>query len=311
MSYNTIKYDVEDAILTLTIHRPQKMNAFTNEMLKEMIDAFDRADADDEIRAIIVTGSGDRAFCAGADLSAGADTFNYEALSKQPVEEGANPSREGAEGAISADGSINWSHAAVRDGGGKLSLRIYQCLKPVIAAVNGAAVGVGVTMQLPMDIRIASETARFGFVFTQRGMVPEACSSWFLSRAVGMSKALEWTFSGKVFGAQEALEGGLVRSLHKPEDLMPEARRLAREFAENTSPVSVALSRQMLWRLAATNDPMEAHKIDSRGIFSRGRSGDSAEGVTSFLEKRSPKFPDKVSKDMPEFFPWWEDNEYS
>ena len=166
-------------------------------------------------------------------------------------------------------------------------------------------------MQLPMDIRIASETARFGFVFSQRGMVPEACSSWFLSRAVGMSKALEWTFSGKVFGAQEALDGGLVRSLHKPEDLLPEARRIAREFATNTSQVSIALTRQMLWRLAATSDPMEAHKIDSRGIFARGRSGDSAEGVTSFLEKRAPNFPDKVSKDMPEFFPWWEESEYS
>lgn len=311
MSYNTIKYAVEDNILTLTIHRPEKMNAFTGEMLNEMIDAFDRADADDEVRAIIVTGSGERAFCAGADLSAGADTFNYEALSKQSSGEEGSTSRENAEGAINADGSINWSHPAVRDGGGKLSLRIYQCLKPVIAAVNGAAVGVGATMQLPMDIRIASETARFGFVFSQRGMVPEACSSWFLSRAVGMSKALEWTFSGKVFGAQEALDGGLVRSLHKPEDLLPEARRIAREFATNTSQVSIALTRQMLWRLAATSDPMEAHKIDSRGIFARGRSGDSAEGVTSFLEKRAPNFPDKVSKDMPEFFPWWEESEYS
>lgn len=310
MTYDTIKYDLEDNVLTITLHRPEKMNAFTSVMMDELIDAFDRADADDEVRAIIVTGSGDRAFCAGADLSAGAATFNYTARSESTDSDTGRFRRKNIDDTINEDGSINWSHPAVRDGGGKVSLRIYKCLKPVIAAVNGAAVGVGATMQLPMDIRIASETARFGFVFTQRGMVPEACSSWFLSRAVGMSRALEWTFSGKVFDAQEALAGGLVRSLHKPDDLLPAARKLAGEFARNTSPVSVALSRQMLWRLAATNDPMEAHKIDSRGIFARGRTGDSAEGVMSFLEKRAPEFPDKVSKDMPEFFPWWDEMEY-
>ena len=309
--YNTIKYDVEDNILTLTLHRPEKMNAFTGEMMNEMIDAFDKADADDDIRAIIVTGSGDRAFCAGADLSSGADTFNYEKHSKPSEQTEAKPKRPGIDGAIKEDGSVNWSHDAVRDGGGRLTLRIFKCLKPVIAAVNGAAVGIGVTMQLAMDIRIASDTARFGFVFTRRGMVPEACSSWFLPRIVGMPKALEWTFSGRVFDAKEALDGGLVRSLHKPEELLSVARGIAREIADNTAPVSVALSRQMLWRMSAAADPMEAHKIDSRGIFSRGRQGDSAEGVMSFLEKRPATFPNKVSTDLPEYFPWWDEPEYS
>ncbi len=309
--YNTIKYDVEDNILTLTLHRPEKMNAFTGEMMNEMIDAFDKADADDDIRAIIVTGSGDRAFCAGADLSSGADTFNYEKHSESPQSDDAKLKRKDVDGAIQDDGSVNWSHEAVRDGGGRLTLRIFKCLKPVIAAVNGAAVGIGVTMQLAMDIRIASESARFGFVFTRRGMVPEACSSWFLPRIVGMPKALEWTFSGRVFDAQEALNGGLVRSLHKPEELLSVARGIAREIADNTAPVSVALSRQMLWRMSAAADPMEAHKIDSRGIFSRGRQGDSAEGVMSFLEKRPATFPDNVSTDMPDYFPWWDEPEYS
>jgi enoyl-CoA hydratase/carnithine racemase len=309
--YNTIKYDVEDNILTITLHRPEKMNAFTGEMMNEMIDAFDKADADDDIRALIVTGSGDRAFCAGADLSSGADTFNYEKHSKSTEQTDAKLKRPDVEGAIKEDGSVNWSHDAVRDGGGRLTLRIFKCLKPVIAAVNGAAVGIGVTMQLAMDIRIASDTARFGFVFTRRGMVPEACSSWFLPRIVGMPKALEWTFSGRVFDAKEALDGGLVRSLHKPEELLSVARGIAREIADNTAPVSVALSRQMLWRMSAAADPMEAHKIDSRGIFSRGRQGDSAEGVMSFLEKRPATFPDKVSTDLPEYFPWWDESEYS
>lgn len=307
MSYNVIKYDVEDHILTITLNRPEKMNAYTGEMQKEIIDALDRADADDDIRVIIVTGEGDRAFCAGADLSSGADTFNYEKHSgdKDKLK------RKNVDGAIDAQGNVNWSHQSVRDGGGQLTLRIFKCLKPIIAAVNGAAVGVGVTMQLAMDIRLASETARFGFVFTRRGMVPEACSSWFLPRIVGMPKALEWTFSGRVFDAQEALNGGLVRSVHKPDELLSAAREIATEIVENTAPVSVALSRQMLWRMAAADNPMEAHKIDSRGIFSRGRSGDSAEGVMSFLEKRDATYPDKVSQDMPEYFPWWDEREYS
>jgi len=306
MTYNAILYQVDENILTITLNRPEKMNAYTGEMQRELIDALDRADADDEVRAIIVTGAGDRAFCAGADLSGGADTFNYEKLADSP----GKPKRAGIDGAIDEQGNIDWSHQAVRDGGGQLTLRIYKCLKPVIAAVNGAAVGVGVTMQLAMDIRVAADTARFGFVFTRRGMVPEACSSWFLPRIVGMPKALEWTFSGRVFDAEEALHGGLVRSLHKPEELMDVARGIAREIADNTAPVSVALSRQMLWRVAAADDPMEAHRIDSRGIFSRGRSGDSAEGVTSFLEKRGANFTDKVSEDMPEYYPWWDERDY-
>jgi len=307
MTYNAILYQVDDNILTITLNRPEKMNAYTGEMQRELIDALDRADADDDVRAIIVTGSGDRAFCAGADLSAGADTFNYEKL----ADSSDKPKRAGIDDVIDDEGNVDWSHQAVRDGGGQLTLRIYKCLKPVIAAVNGAAVGIGVTMQLAMDIRIAADSARFGFVFTRRGMVPEACSSWFLPRIVGMPKALEWTFSGRVFDAEEALQGGLVRSLHKPEELMDVARGIAREIADNTAPVSVALSRQMLWRMAAADDPMEAHRIDSRGIFSRGRSGDSAEGVSSFLEKRGANFPDKVSEDMPQYFPWWDERDYS
>jgi enoyl-CoA hydratase/carnithine racemase len=307
MTYNAILYQLDDNILTITLNRPEKLNAYTNEMQRELIDALDRADADDEVRAIIVTGAGDRAFCAGADLSAGADTFNFEKRAASSDQ----PTRDNIDGAIDAQGNIDWSHQGVRDGGGQLTLRIFKCLKPVIAAVNGAAVGVGVTMQLAMDIRVAADTARFGFVFSRRGMVPEACSSWFLPRIVGMPKALEWTFSGRVFDAEEALQGGLVRSLHKPQELMDVARGIAREIADNTAPVSVALSRQMLWRMSAAADPMEAHRIDSRGIFSRGRSADSAEGVSSFLEKREAHFPDKVSEDMPEYFPWWDEPEYN
>jgi enoyl-CoA hydratase/carnithine racemase len=300
MAYETIKYEVADQILTITLNRPDKLNAFTGQMMQEMIDAFDKADADDDVRAIIVTGEG-RAFCAGADLSAGAKTFDYEKRDDRPDKQG-NP--------VKPDGSIDWSHEAVRDGGGRLTLRIYECLKPVIAAVNGPAVGIGVTMQLAMDIRMASDTAKFGFVFARRGIVPEACSSWFLPRVVGISKALEWTYSGRVFPAQEALEGGLVRSLHKPEELLPAARALAREIADNTAPVSVALTRQMIWRMAGADHPMEAHKIDSRAIYARGRTEDAKEGVVSFLEKRAAKYPDKVSKNMPSFFPWWPKREY-
>lgn len=280
MSYNTINYEVEDGILTLTLHRPEKLNAFTREMLAEMIDAFDRADADDDVRCIIVTGEG-RAFCAGADLGAGGDTFN-------------------------ADGRDDRASGLHPDGGGLLTLRIFELKKPIIAAVNGAAVGVGVTMQLAMDIRLASENAKFGFVFARRGIVPEACSSYFLPRIVGISQALEWCYSGRVFPAQEALDGGLVKSLHAPEDLLPAARAIARDIADNTSAVSVAMVRQMMWRMLGADHPMEAHKIDSRGVYYTGRSADAREGVESFLEKREPRFPGKVSQDMPEFFPWWE-----
>ena len=299
MAYNTIKYEVAENILTITLNRPDKLNAFTGEMMSELIDAFDKADADDDVRAIIVTGEG-RAFCAGADLSAGAKTFDYAAREDRPEKQG-TPEK---------NGEIDWSHESVRDSGGRVTLRIYECLKPVIAAVNGPAVGIGVTMQLAMDIRLAADNAKFGFVFARRGIVPEACSSWFLPRIVGISQALEWTYTGRVFGAQEALDGGLVRSLHAPEDLLPAARALAREIADNTAQVSVALTRQMLWRLSVADHPMEAHKIDSRAIYARGRTEDAKEGVVSFLEKRPAKYPDRVSKNMPSFFPWWPRREY-
>ncbi len=285
MSYNTIRYDVEDGILTLTLSRPEKLNAFTHEMMKEMIDAFDRADADDAVRAIIVTGEG-RAFCAGADLSAGGDTFN-------------------------ADSRSDRESGLQRDGGGVLTLRIFELKKPIIAAINGPAVGIGVTMTLPMDIRLAAEEARFGFVFARRGIVPEACSSYFLPRVVGVNQALEWCYSGRVFPAREALEHKLVRSVHAKEALLPAAREIAREIADNTSAVSVTLIRQMMWRMLGADHPMEAHKIDSRGVYYTGKSADAREGVQAFLEKRPARFPGKVSEDMPEFFPWWEEREFS
>lgn len=248
---------------------------------------------------MIVTGAG-RGFCAGADLSAGAQTFDAT-----------RPDRAERRAAIRPDGSVDWSNEAIRDGGGLLTLRIFDCLKPVIAAVNGPAVGVGVTMQLAMDVRLASENARFGFVFARRGIVPEACSSWFLSRIVGISQALEWVETGRVFPPQEALAGGLIKKIYKPEELLPAARALAREIADNTSQVAVALIRQMMWKMLGADHPMEAHKVDSRGIFARGSSADVKEGVSSFLEKRPAKFPDRVSKDMPAYFPWWQPRKYS
>jgi len=295
MSFETIKYEVADQILTITLNRPDKLNAFNAAMQRELIEAFDQADADDGIRAIIVTGEG-RAFCAGADLSSGADTFDRDAR-RGPVKR-------------HADGSVDYSDPQVRDGGGQVTLRIFKCLKPVIAAVNGPAVGIGVTMQLAMDIRIASENARFGFVFSQRGIVPEAASSWFLPRIVGISQALEWCYTGKVFPAQEALAGKLVSRVVPADQLLDTARTLAKEIAAKTAPVSVALIRQMMWRMLGADDPMEAHKIDSRGIYERGRSDDVKEGVTSFLEKRPAQFKDKVTTDMPPYFPWWDEREY-
>ena len=284
VSYKTILYAAQEGILTLTLHRPDKMNAFTRVMMYELIDAFDRSDADDDVRVVVVTGSG-RAFCAGADLARGGDTFNAETNPERPA-------------------GLN------RDGGGRTSLRIFDSKKPVIAAINGAAVGVGVTMILPMDIRLASEDARFGLVFTRRGIVPEACSSWFLPRVVGINQALEWIYSGRVFPAQEALAGGLVKALYPPDELMPAAYAIAREIADNTSAISVALSRQMLWRMLGADHPMEAHKIDSRGIYYMGQSADVKEGIASFLEKRPAVFPGKVSQDMPEFFPWWDERTF-
>jgi enoyl-CoA hydratase/carnithine racemase len=281
MEYQQLRYAVADGIATITLNRPDRLNAFTTCMMAEMIDAFDHIDADDNVRAVIVTGEG-RAFCAGADLQAGDAAFHTEA-------------REGI---------------PARDGGGLLTLRIYRCLKPVIAAINGAAVGVGVTMTLPMDIRLASDTARFGFVFARRGIVPEAASSYFLPRVVGISRALEWSMTGRIIPAAEALQGGLVRSLHTGDTLLPAATAIARDIADNCAPVSVALTRQLLWRGLNMTDPMDAHKLDSRAILSRGASRDAAEGISAFLEKRSAVFPDKVSVDMPDYFPWWDEAEF-
>lgn len=285
MNFEHIAYEVVDRVATITLNRPEKLNAFTGTMMRELHEAFDLVDTNDEVRAVIVTGAG-RAFCAGADLSAGANTFN--------------------DGEMSSD-----SGASVRrDGGGTVTLRIFACNKPVIAAINGPAVGVGATMILPMDIRLASTTARFGFVFTRRGIVPEACSSWFLPRVVGISQAQEWVLTGRVFDAEEALRHGLVRSLHEPDELMAAARRIAHEIADNTAPVSVALARQMMWRMLGASHPMEAHRADSRGIQIRGRSKDVAEGVTSFLEKRAPQFVETVSRDLPDIFPDWDEPEF-
>ncbi len=302
MAFNTILYDVANGILTITLNRPEKLNAFTGEMALELIAAFDQSDADDSVRAVVVTGAG-RAFCAGADLSGGAATFDYDNRSDRPDKAaGGSPIRD--------DGSIDYSHPNVRDSGGRVTLRIFESLKPVIAAVNGPAVGIGVTMQLAMDMRLASDAARFGFVFARRGIVPEAASSWFLPKLVGVSQALEWCYTGRIFGAEEAHAGGLVRSVHVPDDLLPAAYALAREIADNTAPVSVALTRQMIWRMAGADHPMAAHRVDSRAIYARGRTADAKEGVMSFLEKRPAAYPNKVSSDMPDFFPWWDEQTY-
>ncbi|HEX3919642.1 MAG TPA: crotonase/enoyl-CoA hydratase family protein, partial [Caulobacteraceae bacterium] len=275
-TFETILYDVADGIATITLNRPDKLNAFTGQMMADMIKAFDTTDADDDVRVVIVTGAG-RGFCAGADLSAGADTFDSTRRTDRP-ERNAGPADK-----------VDWSDDRTRDGGGRLTLEIFESLKPVIAAVNGPAVGIGATMQLAMDIRIASETARFGFVFARRGIVPEAASSFFLPRIVGIAQALAWCFSGKVFDAQEALAGRLVTEVVPPDRLLPRAREIAREIADNTAPVSVALIRQMMWRGLGMDHPMEAHKVDSKGIYVRGASADVREGVVSFLEKRPAK----------------------
>ena len=292
MDFTQIRYEVADHVLTLTLNRPQQLNAFTATMMHEMIAAFDASAADDDVRAIIVTGEG-RGFCAGADLSAGSATFDA--------------------GAPRVDTELDPAAALdrLRDGGGRLTLRIFESRKPVIAAINGPAVGVGVTMTLPMDIRLASTTARIGFVFARRGIVPEACSSWFLPRIVGISRAVEWCFSGRVFDADEARAGGLVRSVHAPDELLPAAQALAREIAENTSAVSVAMTRQMLWRMLGADHPMEAHKVDSRAIRALGRSSDAHEGVTAFLEKRPARFSDSAHDDLPAFVPWWTEHPFA
>ncbi len=299
--FKTITTDVSEGIFTLTLNRPDKMNAFTGEMMAEMIKAFDLADADDAVRAVIVTGAGERAFCAGADLSAGDKTFDYAKRGD----------RDNNASAVREDGSVDVSHQGARDGGGLVTLRIFNCKKPVIGAINGAAVGIGATMQLAMDFRLASTTARYGFVFARRGIVPEAASSWFLPRLVGISQALDWCYSGRVFGAEEAMKGGLVRSLHEPQDLMTAARNFAHELTSDSAPVSIALTRQMMWRMMGAAHPMEAHRMDSRAIWSRGASDDAREGVMSFLEKRPANYPNQVSTDMPHFAPWMDEPNYS
>ena len=288
----TINTDRADGVLLVTLNRPERMNAFTAAMKDELIAAFDEADADDGCRAVIVTGAGERAFCAGADLAEGAKTFDYVARGDR----GDNP--------VGADGTVDYAHPLVRDNGGELTMRIFNAKKPVIGAINGAAVGIGATMTLPMDFRLASENARYGFVFARRGIVPEAASSWFLPRLVGISTALDWCLSGRVFGADEAQASGLVRSVHAPGALVDDAIAFARELTAHSAPVSVALTRHMLWRMAGAAHPIEAHRWDSRLIFERGRMGDAKEGVTSFLEKRAPVFGDSVARDYPLFEEW-------
>lgn len=286
--YTQIIVTKADGIATIMLNRPDKMNAYTRTMGEEIMAAMDDIDADDGCRAVIFTGSGSRAFCAGADLTP-----------------------EGGGHVFSDPTQVDdLSDPRVRDGGGLLTLRLFESKKPLISACNGVAVGVGATMQLAMDIRLASETARYGFVFARRGIVPEAASSWFLPRIVGISQALEWCYTGRVFDAAEAKAGGLVRSLHAPEDLLPAANALAREIADNTSAISVAMTRAMMWRLASADHPMEAHKIDSRAIYRLSRGADAKEGIASFLEKREPSYPGKVSADMPDFYPWWDARPY-
>ena len=292
MPSDDILCDVTEGVMTITLNRPDKLNAFTPAMCSAMIAAFDRANDDDAIRVVFVTGAG-RGFCAGADISEGASRFDVSR-------------RLGSAGG----GEIDYAREEIRDSGGRLALRIFASLKLVIGAVNGAAVGVGATMLLPMDIRLASTAARFGFPFVRRGLVPEACSTWFLPRAVGMQRAMEWVATGRVFPADEALAAGLVRSLHAPDELLPAARSLAAEVARDSAPVSVALSRQLMWRMLGADHPMQAHRQESRLLFDRGLSGDVKEGVTSFLEKRQPHFGGRVSADMPPTYPWWTEPGY-
>jgi enoyl-CoA hydratase/carnithine racemase len=277
--FDTLLYEVADGVATVTLNRPDRLNAVNTTVIQELVQAFDTADGDDGVRAVIVTGAG-RAFCAGADLGGGGKTFAGGAGRAERAEE----------------------H---RDGGGVVTLRIFDMTKPTIAAINGPAVGFGITLTLAMDVRIASTAARMGFVFARRGVVPEACSTWFLPRLVGIAQAAEWAYTGRVFGPEEALAGGLVSEIVEPAALVPTARNLALEIAHNTSAVSVALIRQMLWRMLGADHPREAHRVDSLGMWHTGRSADAHEGVTSFLEKRPPRFTGRPSKDMPPFYPWW------
>jgi len=285
LAFETLRFEVADGVGTVTLDRPDKLNALNAVMLEELLAVLEQADADDAVRVLIVTGAG-RAFCAGADLSGGGQTFD---------------------GVARGRGEAPGEH---RDGGGRVTLRIFDMKKPLIAAINGPAVGFGITMTLPMDIRIASTAARIGFVFTRRGVVPEACSTWFLPRLVGPSQAAEWVYTGRVFPAEEALQGGLVSRVVPPERLLPVARELALEIARNTSAVSVALSRQLLWRLLGADHPMEAHRLDSKCMDWTGRSADAYEGVTAFLEKRPARFTLRPSTDMPPFYPWWRERRF-
>ena len=282
--FESLKTSIKSKVLTVVFNRPEKMNTFSGQMLKDILELLDEAEKDDEIRAVIFTGSG-KAYCAGADLSSGEDTFDMSEKGKSKAE-------------------------VKRDTGGILTLRLFDFKKPLIAAINGAAVGVGVTMTLPMDVRICSEKAKFGFVFAKRGIVPEACSSLFLPKIVGISNALQWCLSGKIFMPQEALDKGLVTEVTPEDKLLERAEEIAADFVEATSSLSVTLIRQMLWKMLGADHPMEAHKIDSRGVYSLGKTGEASEGVMSFLEKREPNFPGKVSKDLPEFYPWWDDKEF-
>ena len=293
MSFDQIRLDKHEGIALLTLYRPDRMNAFTGEMMLEIVAALDECDADDAVRAVIFTGHGDKAYCAGADLGAGASTFDYD-------------KRGGAaDSPVAADGTIDWSHPLVRDSGGRVSMRIFEAKKPVLGAINGAAVGIGATMTLSMDARLASENARYGFVFARRGIVPEAASSWFLPRLVGIANAVDLCYSGRLISAAEAHEKGLVQSVHAPGALIDAAIAKAREMTAESAPVSVALTRHMLWRMMGAPHPMSAHRWDSRAIFARGRSPDAAEGVMSFLEKRAPNFTASVAND----YPWFEEFE--
>ena len=285
MTYKTITIEQHENLAVLLLNRPEKLNAFTFLMMEELISAFNAIEEDDNLKAVIISGAG-RAFCAGADLSSGKDTFN--------------PSFDSF--AVKEDDFR-------RDSGGILTLRMYKFLKPIIFACNGPAVGIGASMQLPGDIRIASEDARFGFVFNNRGIVPDACSSWFLPKIVGISKALDLTFSGRIIEPKEALDVSLISSIHKPENLIDDAIKIAQELIEKSAPVSIAITRQMLWRSFGQSEPYDAHVIESRAIDSRGASDDAKEGVNSFLEKRPAKFQNIISSDMPDFFPWWDDKE--
>ena len=311
--FETIRYEVSDQIATLTLDRPERLNAFTSLMAAEIIAVLDLVDADDDVRALIITGEG-KAFCAGADLAAGTSTFDYEARGDS-VFGGDEADAAGDDPVVAFYGGIDDMRGdgpdAIRDTGGIVVLRMFRCTKPIIAAIGGDAVGIGVTMCLPADIRMASRTARFGFVFNARGLVPEATSSWFLPRIVGISTALEWCYTAGLVRADQALTAGLVRSLHAPHELVEDARKLARRFIAGSAPVSAALTRQMMWRGLGASHPMEAHRIDSRAVVAQGRGPDVAEGIMSFLEKRPPTWTQSVPSDLPDWYPWWDEPRFT